>query len=252
MRPKKGGSVASNAVVAKVPTQSFDMLTKNFSNYTNAARCASHSGGCNCKAKCRGAHCKRGGDSDILSTVSKSVTNSFRNALKGSTGGFDVFKSVPAPAGFEYANLRGASAAAPRSGGACKACSRPRTGGNASLRNMSSYMSNSNTYTVKNRRGGAGSEAGAPSSLSYNVKAVAPSSDFSRGTPIDMDRYLASSNPSALPAMNKTAVYGGVTDSPHFFNYSGVKDPVFGGKRKAAKPKAAKPKAAKPKAAKKH
>ena len=241
---RSGGSIASNAVVQKVPVQSFDMLTKNASNYINSASCpgqsgGKHSRGCSCskhKTACKRS-CKRGGN--VISNVSNSVSGAVRTALssafpKGGTNeGFNVFRSSPAPTGFEYGNLRGNSA---RSGG-------------TPLKNMTEYMTNSNTYTVRNKSGGSGGAS--TSGLNYGAitngsKVIGDMSG--RATPIAVDRLLADSNPSSLPAFNKTTGYGSTTDSAHFFNYSGVKDPVFGGKKRrvAKKPAAKKPAAKRP------
>jgi hypothetical protein len=133
------------------------------------------------------------------------------------------------------------------------------------LKNMTEYMSNasnSGTYTVRNRSGGTGGQAASTSGLNYGAitngsKVIGDMSG--RATPIAVDRLLADSNPSSLPALNKTTGYGSTTDSAHFFNYSGVKDPVFGGKKRrvakkpaAKKPAAKKPAAKKRPAAKKH
>ena len=234
-RSTTGGSVASNAVVQKVPVQSFDMLTKNFSNYTNSASCPGQSGGkhrrgCSCKK--HKPSCKRGGTGNVISNVSNSVSSAARSALSsafpkgGTTEGFNVFRSSPAPAGYEYANLRGNTV---RSGG-------------MGLKNMSEYMNNASTYTVRNRSGGSGASGNAGSAPGLNYSGITSGTkvmgDMSgRATPIAVDRLLADSNHSSLPALNKTTGYGSTTDSAHFFNYSGVKDPFFGGKkRRAAKP----------------
>lgn len=227
----KGGSVASDAVTSLVSDGAYNSLTKNFSHFTDNAKCGGAAKKCS-KAKCGGkkkttaAKPKPKAGGNPFSTVSNAVTRALQNAL-GTTPrhvseGFNVFKSTPAPAGYEMANLRGNVA---------------KTGG-FQAKNLSQYANtNVKQYMVKNRRGG---------SLDYS--AIPQTSDMkgvvnSRATPEAVDRLMASNSQSVSPSLDKSTAFGSVKDTAHYFSYSGtdkIVNPVAGGKCKAcgkSKPK---------------
>lgn len=241
----KGGSIASNAVTGLVTEAAYGGLTRNFSNFTNSGKCGgaktvAKKGG-KCKGKCHSGS-KRGGSSDVFSSVSKPVVNAVKSALnssfgnKGTTEGFNVFKSVPAPAGYEYANLRGSNS---NSKGPQK------TGGmfNASqFKNLSNYMANAGTNVVKNKRsGGAANVEKGNVTIGLNYNAVKNTSKMygntsvPRTTPAAVERMMASNSASNMPSLAKATQYGSTTNTAHYFNYAGVDKLAQGGRRKRAK-----------------
>lgn len=233
----KGGSVASDAVTSLVTEGAYNSLTKNFSHFMDDAKCGGGRTKKCSKSKCGGKKTtkpkaaakpkpaaktakrapKKGGNP--FSTVSNAVTRALQNAL-GTTPshvseGFNVFKSSPAPAGYEMANLRGMTNATAKSGG-------------FQGKNLSQYAnSNVKQYSVKNRRGGA---------LDYS--AIPQTGDMKgisnvRATPEAVDRLMASNSQSVSPSLDKIASFGSVKDSAHYFSYSGtdkIVSPVQGGK----------------------
>lgn len=269
-RDARGGSVASNAVSGLVTNAAYNSLSKNFSNYTNSGSCATKavSGGSK-KAKKTSARsskispkpksAKRGGDKDYFTSVSNAVVNAVSKAMTPATTstseGFNVFRSNSAPAGYEYANLRGnANSAGPA------VHARPVSGGVFNAKNMSEYMKDSNTYNVKNRRGGN------PDIATQLIKGLDYSSIqhtnrmqgdiIPRETPQAVNLLMTSQNASSLPALDKHISYGSITDASSPFSYSSTNNfasanptpqPV-GGKKPKAKPKA-KPKTKKVKKA---
>ena len=252
----KGGSVASNAVSGLVTNAAYNSLSKNFSNNTNSGSCATKGGSAK-KAKTTKASparsskispkpkAKRGGDKDYFSSVSNAVVNAVSKAMTPATPstseGFNVFRSNAAPAGYEYAKLRGnANAAGPVSGGAFYA------------KNMSEYMKDSNTYNVKNRRGGAAADSPTQIIKGLDYSAIQHTNRMqgdiiSRETPQSVNLLMTSQNASSIPALDKHTSYGSITDASSPFTYSSTNNfaSATGGKKR--KPKAAKPKAAKPK-----
>lgn len=220
----KGGSVASDAVTGLVTEGAYNSLTKNFSHFMDDAKCG---GGrtkkCSSKAKCaasggkkkvvppkpKRAPAKRGSakkGGNPFSTVSNAVTRALQNALGTSPAhvseGFNVFKSSPAPAGYEMANLRGANNAAAKTGGFVG-------------KNLSQYVNSNVKYNVKNRKGGA---------LDYSaIPNTADMKGFSnvRATPEAVDRLMASNSQSVSPSLDKTTAFGSVKDTAHYFSYSG-------------------------------
>lgn len=257
----KGGSVASNAVTGLVSEPGYNSLTKNFSNYTNTGKC----GGSATKAKkcssCVGGKCvscmnkKKGGNNDTLSTISGAVTRVVSNAMSSSFGkapsiseGFNVFRSSPAPAGYEYANLRGNASAIPAKGGAttrsCKAVQGEgvskskgsKSGGMFAAKNMSEYMVNSDSYAIKNRKGGsaaAGLDYGAITHTNKMYGNVGV-----RETPNAVKIQMASENIGASAGLIKHATYGSATNNTQNFAYSAPSRIASGGRKPAAKKKA--------------
>lgn len=246
----KGGSVASDAVTGLVSDGAYNSLTKNFSHFMDAAKCGGGRAKRCSKAKCDGgrskkcatAKCggkkkaaaakpkpkaKKGGNP--FSTVSNAVTRALQQAL-GTTPahlneGFNVFKSSPAPAGYEMADLRGTVNAA-------------KTGGFIG-KNLSQYANaNVKQYMVKNRRGGSLDYSAIPQTSA--LKGVSNV----RATPEAVDRLMASNSQSISPSLDKVTAFGAVKDTANYFSYSGtdkIVSPVAGGKCKACrKPKPAK------------
>jgi hypothetical protein len=255
-RGTRGGSVASNAVSGLVTNAAYNSLTKNFSNHTNSGSCATTTKGGSRAKKVKKAiksssvrsskiSPKRGGDKDYFTSVSNAVVNAVSKAMTPATTstseGFNVFRSNAAPAGYEYANLRGNANSTDRM--------RPVSGGVFNAKNMSEYMKDSNTYNVKNRRGGN------PDTATQIVKGLDYSAIqhtnrmqgdiISRETPQAVNLLMTSQNASSLPALDKHISYGSITDAASPFSYSSTNNfasanptlqPV-GGKKPKAKPK---------------
>lgn len=242
----KGGSVASDAVTGLVSDAAYNSLTQNFSNFMDTAKCggrAKKCSGAKCggkkaspkpkakaaaakprKAAAKAPKAKKGGNP--FSTVSNAVTRALHTALGIAPAqvneGFNVFKSSPAPAGYEMADLRGTVNAA-------------KTGGFVG-KNLSQYAnSNVKQYSVKNRRGGA---------LDYS--AIPQTGDMKgfanvRTTPDSVDRLMASNSQSVSPSLDKTTAFGSVKNAAQYFSYSGsdkmVSPVTQGGKCKSCRPK---------------
>jgi hypothetical protein len=260
----KGGSVASNAVTGLVSEPGYNSLTKNFSNYTNTGKC----GGSATKAKkcscCVGGKCvkcmnkKKGGNNDTLSTISGAVTRAVSNAMSSSFGkapsiseGFNVFRSSPAPAGYEYANLRGnASASASKGGAKCTSGSRSckavqgkgtrqskqsKSGGMFAARNMSEYMVNSDSYAIKNRKGGSAAGGLDYGAITHTNKMYG--NVGVRETPNAVKIQMASENIGASVGLIKHATYGSATNNTQNFAYSAPARIASGGRKTASKKK---------------
>jgi hypothetical protein len=241
---KKGGSIASDAVAKSLVSEStYDAMSKNFSNHTNAAKC----GGKRAKKVVKPAAkkpkvaakkpvvaskkpvvaSKKGGN--MISNVSNAVTKALSSTLniKGPqvSEGFNVFKSVPAAAGAEYANLRGYNS----------------KGGQFQTKNLSHYMNNSSSYVVKNRRGGAAVNV-AKDSAGLDYSAVPTLNKMQgnvgvRATPEAVDRYIATSPVTTNQPLTKSAEFGSVQDSAHYFSYASPQKIIAGGKKKCPTPK---------------
>lgn len=219
----KGGSVASNAVTKLVSEPAYNSLTKNFSHFTNSAKCGGKCAAKSCKPKPKSKpKSKKGGNP--FSTVSNAVTKALSSTFGKNSSvseGFNVFKSNAAPAGYEYANLRGN----------VKTNSNAKSGGNFQAKNMTEYMNSSNSYALKNRKGGSGG-------LDYSIitRNVSVSPANSRPTPNAVNRMLASNSVATSPSLIKSANYGSVKNSAHFFSYDGAPQmvkSVAGGKCKS-------------------
>ena len=264
----KGGSIASNAVSGLVSEPGYTSLTKNFSNYTNTGKCggsaskASKASKCpacvggkctSCKAKATKS--KKGGNNDTLSSISSAVTRVVSNAMSSSFGkvptiseGFNVFRSSPAPSGYEYANLRGNTTGALASKGGAKCASRScksaqgkgaqQRGGMFAAKNMSEYMTNSDSYSIKNRKGGA-------AALGLDYGAITHTNKMFgnvgvRATPNAVNIQMSAENIGASPALLKLATYGSTTNNTQNFAYSAPSRIATGGRKPAGrKPKAA-------------
>ena len=193
----KGGSVASNSVTKLVSEPTYAALTKNFSPFTATAKC----GGKpkpkpkpKPKAKAM-PKAKKGGNP--FSTVSEAVTkvlSSAFNTNRSVSEGFNVFRSSPAPAGYQGGKFE----------------------------NMSKYT-NTGTYNVKNRKGGSLNYSAITNSMKLNGDA------FSRTTPDAVNRLMASDPIATTIPLNKTATFGSVLDKAHYFSYSGVNDKIVNG-----------------------
>lgn len=220
----RGGSVSSDAVTSLVSNSTYSSLSNNFTNLTSPSKCG---GGAPKKkavakktvakktvakkteakppAKKKAPRAKKGGSSDVFSTVSNAVKSAISSTFnRGSQSeGFNVFRSSPALAGAEYANLRGSQVA---------------KGGFAG-QNLSNYMSNTNNYNVRNKKGGA-SVGLDYSNIQHTSKMhgdVVP-----RATHESVNRLMATDSISSTPAMNKIALFGSTSDVAHKFNYAGV------------------------------
>ena len=154
---------------------------------------------------------KQKGGDDVFTTVSNAVKSTLTKYLGG-----NPFKSQPA----------------------------------APLQNMASY-SNTNTYKLSNRKGGA-------AGLNYNSIASSPTMHGNvavRATPEPVTRLMASNSVTVSPPITKVAAFGATSDTVEPFNYAGVSGGKWGKKKAAAAKKAPKKKPAAQKkkpAAKKH
>jgi len=246
----KGGSVASNAVSGLVTNAAYNSLSKNFSNYTNSGSCAKGGKKAKKASPTRSSKispkpkaAKKGGDKDYFTSVSNAVVNAVSKAMSPVatstvSEGFNVFRSNAAPAGYEYANLRGNANSAVRV-----------SGGTFNAKNMSEYMKDSNTYNVKNRRGGAADTSSTQLINGMDYSAIQHTNRMqgdiiSRETPQAVNLLMTSQNASALPALDKHTTYGSVTDVSSPFTYSSTNNFASANGGKKAKPKA-KPKAKK-------